>query len=331
MLTCTILDDYAGLARSFADWDALAGVQVRTVPDHLVGDDLVQAIADSEIVVIMRERTPFPAALLDRLPRLRLLVTTGMRNASVDLVAACARNVTVCGTSSHSQPPAELTWALILGLARRLDREILGADGQWQHTLGTDLHGQTLGVVGLGKIGSQVARVGLAFGMRVQAWSEHLTAERAAELGVDRARSKDDLLRTSDVVTLHLVLSDRTAGTIGAAEFAAMKPSALLVNTSRAGLVDQPALLDALDRPLIAGYGVDVFDIEPLPVDHPLRRPHAAPVLGTPHLGYATARNYGTYFSEAVEDITAFLAGTPIRVLTRPEGQLNLEEGVMAG
>jgi phosphoglycerate dehydrogenase-like enzyme len=318
MLTCTILDDYADLARSFANWDALPGVRVRTVPDHLAGDDLVEAIAYSEIVVIMRERTPFPAGLLDRLPRLRLLITTGMRNASVDLVAARARNVTVCGTSSHSQPPAELTWALILGLARRLDREILRADGHWQRTVGTDVHGQTLGVVGLGKIGSQVARVGLAFGMRVQGWSEHLTAERAAELGVDRALSKTDLLRTSDVVTLHLVLSDRTAGTIGAAEFAAMKPSALLINTSRAGLVDQPALLDALDRPLIAGYGVDVFDVEPLPVDHPLRRPHVVPVLATPHLGYVTTGNYRTYFSEAVEDILAYLAGTPVRVLTEP-------------
>lgn len=318
MLTCTILDDYADLARSFADWDALSGVHVRTVPDHLAGEDLVAAIADSEIVVIMRERTPFPAALLDRLPRLRLLVTTGMRNASVDLAAARARNVTVCGTASRSQPPAELTWALILGLARRLDREILRADGQWQHTVGTDLHGQTLGVVGLGKIGSQVARVGLAFGMRVRAWSEHLTAERAAEFGVQRAGSKDDLLRTSDVVTLHLVLSERTAGTIGAAEFAAMRPSALLVNTSRAGLVDQPALLDALDRPLIGGYGVDVFDVEPLPEDHPLRRPHVVPVLATPHLGYVTRANYRTYFREAREDIEAYLAGTPIRVLTGP-------------
>ena len=211
-----------------------------------------------------------------------------------------------------------MTWALILGLARRLDQEVLRADDQWQQTLGTDLHGQTLGVVGLGKIGSQVARVGRAFGMRVQGWSEHLTAERAAEFEVDRARSKADLLRTSDVVTLHLVLSDRTAGTIGTAEFAAMKPSALLINTSRAGLVDQPALLDALDRPLIAGYGVDVFDVEPLPVDHPLRRPHVAPVLATPHLGYVTARNYRTYFSEAVEDILAYLSGTPLRVLTEP-------------
>ncbi len=318
MLTCTILDDYGDVARSFADWDALPGVDVRSIADHLVGDDLVRAIVDSEIVVIMRERTPFPAELFAQLPRLRLLVTTGMRNASVDLAAAAARDVTVCGTSSHSSPTAELTWALILGLTRRLDQEILRADGHWQRTLGTDVHGQTLGVVGLGKIGSQVARVGLAFGMRVRAWSEHLTAERAADCGVDRAPSKTDLLRTSDVVTLHLVLSDRTAGTIGAAEFEAMKSSALLINTSRAGLVDQPALIDALDGPLIAGYGVDVFDIEPLPAEHPLRRPHAAPVLGTPHLGYATTGNYRTYFSEAVEDIRAYLAGSPIRLLTQP-------------
>ena len=315
MLTCTILDDYADRARSCADWDSLPGVRIEAITDHLTGDELVRAIGSSEIVVIMRERTPFPAGLLDRLPRLRLLVTTGMRNASVDLAAAAARDVTVCGTSSHSSPPAELTWALILGLARRFDRETISAGRRWQDTLGTDLHGQTLGVVGLGKIGAQVARVGLAFGMRVQAWSEHLTAGRAAEIGVHRARSKTDLLSTSDVVTLHVVLSGRSAGLIGRAELAAMKPTALLINTSRAGLVDQPALLEALDRPSVGGYGVDVFEVEPLPVDHPLRRPHAAPVLATPHLGYVTAGNYRTYFSEAVEDISAYLASAPIRVL----------------
>ena len=170
-------------------------------------------------------------------------------------------------------------------------------------------------MIGLGKIGALVAQVGLAFGMRVQAWSEHLTAERAAEVGVDRASSKQELLRSSDVVSLHLVLSDRSRGTIGAAEFAIMKPTALLINTSRAGLVDLPALVEALDRPSVGGYGVDVYDIEPLPTDHVLRRPHAAPVLGTPHLGYVTDGNYRTYFRDAVDDIAAYLAGTPIRVL----------------
>ncbi len=315
MLTCTILDDYQRVARSFADWDSLAGVRVRAVPEHLLGADLVAAIADSEIVVIMRERTPFPAELFDSLPKLQLLITTGMRNASVDLAAARDHGVTVCGTGGSPQAPAELTWGLILGLARRLDREMITSGDHWQNTVGLDLAGRTLGVIGLGKIGALVAQVGLAFGMQVQAWSEHLTAERAAELGVDRASSKQELLRSSDVVSLHLVLSDRSRGTIGAAELAIMKPTALLINTSRAGLVDLPALVEALDRPSVGGYGVDVYDIEPLPTDHVLRRPHAAPVLGTPHLGYVTDGNYRTYFRDAVDDIAAYLAGTPIRVL----------------
>ena len=315
MLTCTILDDYQGVARSFADWDSLPGVRVRALSEHLVGEALVEAIADSEIVVIMRERTPFPASLFDSLPKLRLLITTGMRNASVDLAAARSRGVTVCGTGGSPQSPAELTWALILGLARRLDREVITSSDSWQHTIGLDLAGRVLGLIGLGKIGALVARAGLAFDMRVQAWSENLTAERAAEVGVDLTPSKQDLLRSSDVVSLHLVLSDRSRGTIGAAELAIMKPTALLINTSRAGLVDLPALVEALDRPSLGGYGVDVYDIEPLPADHVLRRPHPAPVLGTPHLGYVTNGNYRTYFCDAVEDIAAYLAGTPIRVI----------------
>ena len=315
---CLVLDDYQGVALASADWSRLAGrVQVEALDEHLADEDaLVAAAEDAEILVIMRERTPFPASVFARLPKLRLLVTSGMRNASVDLAAARAHGVTVCGTASSSAPPAELTWALILGLARQLVPEstAMRAGGRWQSSVGLDLAGARLGVVGLGRIGSQVARVGLAFGMDVVAWSPNLTDERAADVGVRRAHHLTDLLRDSDVVTLHLVLGDRTRGLLGAPELAAMKPSAYLVNTARAGLVDTTALLDALRSGAIAGAGLDVYDEEPLPEDHKLRR--LPNVLATPHLGYVTRRNYATYFTEAVQDIVAFLDGTPIRSLT---------------
>ncbi|MFD9210992.1 D-2-hydroxyacid dehydrogenase family protein [Streptomyces sioyaensis] len=263
----------------------------------------------------MRERTPFPASLLARLPRLRLLITSGMRNAAIDLEAAARNGVTVCGTASNTEPPVELTWALILGLARNLVTEnaAIRADGPWQSTLGADLHGRTLGLLGLGKIGTRVARIGQAFGMNVTAWSRHLTAERAAEAGVRLAAGKEELLETSDFVSVHLVLGDRTRGLLGADELRRMRPTAYLVNTSRAAIVDQPALLRALRENWIAGAGLDVFDQEPLPAGHPLRT--LPNVLALPHLGYVTRRNYEGYFQQAVEDITAFLAGSPIREL----------------
>ncbi|MBB6627294.1 D-2-hydroxyacid dehydrogenase family protein [Nocardioides sp. KIGAM211] len=316
-MRCVILDDYQGVATSYADWTALDGVATTVVREHLDGEDAVAAaLANAEVVVVMRERTPLTASLLARLPALRLVVTSGMRNASIDLAACRARGITVCGTGSSPTPPVELTWALLLGLARGLGPE--GAafrdGGPWQSTVGADLAGAVLGVVGLGKIGSRVAAIGQAFGMDVVAWSPHLTEERAAAAGVRRATTLHGLLGASDVVTLHLVLSERTRGLLGAAELAAMRPTAYLLNTSRAGLVDTPALLDALAERRIAGAGLDVFDTEPLPVDDPLRS--LPNVLATPHLGYVTAGNYRTYFTEAVEDVAAWLAGEPVRLLT---------------
>lgn len=316
-LRCAVLDDYQDVALSKADWSAVADqVEVRALRRHFTSqDDLVDAIADCEIVVIMRERTPFPEELFARLPRLKLLITSGMRNAAVDLAAAAAQGVTVCGTASTSEAPVELTWALILGLARNIAREstALREGGPWQSTVGADLHGRRLGLLGLGKIGSRVARIGQAFGMEVMAWSQNLTAERADAVGVQPARTKAELLEAGDFVSVHLVLSDRTRGLIGAAELERMRPSAYLINTSRAAIVDQDALAAALRDGRIAGAGVDVFEVEPLPVDHEFR---ALPnLLATPHLGYVTHRNYDRYFAQAVEDITAYLSGSPVRTL----------------
>ncbi|MEV7319700.1 D-2-hydroxyacid dehydrogenase family protein [Streptomyces sp. NPDC093970] len=317
-LRCAVLDDYQGAALALADWSPLDGrVEVRTVREHIADrEELVAELADCEIVVIMRERTPFDAGLLDRLPRLRLLVTTGMRNASVDLAAAAARGVTVCGTASSPTPPVELTWALLLGLARNVTAEnrSLREGGPWQSTVGQDLHGRTLGLLGLGKIGTRVAGIATAFGMDVLAWSEHLTEERAAAAGARLAPSRRDLLSRSDFVSVHLVLSERTRGLLGEAELRAMRPHAYLVNTSRAAVVDGPALLRALREGWIAGAGLDVFETEPLPADDPLRS--LPNVLATPHLGYVSEGNYRTFYTQAVEDVTAFLAGAPVRLLT---------------
>ncbi|WP_328630180.1 D-2-hydroxyacid dehydrogenase family protein [Streptomyces sp. NBC_00356] len=317
MLRCAVLDDYQGVARELADWDRLSGRLDVTYLNRYIDthDELVALLGDCEIVVVMRERTPFPAELIARLPKLRLLVTSGMRNASIDLAAAAAHGVTVCGTASNPEPPVELTWALILGLARGVLTE--GANlrdgGPWQSTLGADLHGRRLGLLGLGKIGARVARVGAAFGMDVAAWSQNLTAERAAEAGATLAASKEELLDTSDFVSVHLVLGDRTRGLLGADELRRMRRTAYLVNTSRAAIVDQEALVRALREGWIAGAGSDVFDTEPLPADHPLRT--APNFLGLPHLGYVTRRNYEGFFQGAVEDIEAYLAGSPVRTL----------------
>ncbi|MDX3660370.1 D-2-hydroxyacid dehydrogenase family protein [Streptomyces sp. ID05-26A] len=309
-MRCVVLDDYQGVALVNADW---SGLDVTVLRDHL--PDPAAELAGAECVVIMRERTPFDAALFARLPRLKLLITSGMRNAAIDLDAARRHGVTVCGTGSAKTPPTELTWALILGLARHLTVEnaAFHNGGRWQSTVGVDLAGRTLGLLGFGHLGKAVARVGKAFGMDVVAWSQNLTAERVEAEGVRLASGLHDLLAQSDFASVHLVLSERTRGLVDAAALACLKPSAFLVNTSRAAIVDGPALLDVLREKRIAGAGLDVFEVEPLPLTDSLRG--LPNVLATPHLGYVTESNYRTYFTEAVEDIHAFLAGEPVRQL----------------
>ncbi|MEV6763805.1 D-2-hydroxyacid dehydrogenase family protein [Streptomyces sp. NPDC051105] len=314
---CAILDDFQNVASTYADWSTLGDrVEVVSFTEHFATEDeLAAALADFDFVVTLRERVPFPASLLSRLSRLKLLIASGMRNSVIDYAAAQAAGVTVCGTQSSSTPPLELTWALLLGLARGIVQEnnALRDGGPWQSTVGADLDDRALGLLGLGKIGSRVAQVGLAFGMKVTAWSQNLTEERADEVGVGLASSKEELLANSDFVSVHLALGDRTRGLIGAPELALLKPTAYLINTSRAAIVDQDALLAALHEGRIAGAGVDVFDVEPLPDDHPMRT--APRLLATPHLGYVSHANYERYYGQAVEDIQAYLDGTPIRVL----------------
>ncbi|TDG00180.1 D-2-hydroxyacid dehydrogenase family protein [Paenibacillus piri] len=316
-LRCAILDDYQHVALTMADWSSIADrVEVETFNRHIDNEDeLAAALGGFDMLVIMRERTPFRAPLLARLPRLKLLVTTGMRNASVDLEAAAAQGIIVCGTSGNTSPTAELTWALILGLARRLVQEHQAVQhiGPWQSTLGADLYGKRLGLLGLGKLGSRVAQIGLAFGMEVTAWSQNLTKERANEIGVRLAVSKEELLETSDFVSIHLVLSERTRGLIGSAELRRMRSSAYLINTSRAPIVDRGALIEALQNRWIAGAGVDVYEKEPLPGDDVFRS--LPNLLTTPHLGYVTQDNYRVFYGDAVEDIRAYLDGSPIRRL----------------
>ncbi|WP_067133337.1 D-2-hydroxyacid dehydrogenase family protein [Microtetraspora malaysiensis] len=316
-LRCAVLDDFQNAALDSADWSSLEDrVEVVIFREHIADEDeLAARLADFDIVVTLRERVLFPATLLDRLPRLKLLIASGMRNSVIDYAAAEHNGVTVCGTASSSTPPVELTWALLLGLARNLvtENNVLRAGGPWQSTVGADLCGRRLGLLGLGKIGSRVAQVGLAFGMQVSAWSQNLIKERADEVGVELAASKEELLAGSDFVSIHLKLSDRTRGLVGVAELALLKPTAYLINTSRAAIVDQDALLDALRAGRIAGAGLDVFDTEPLPTGHPLRS--APRLLATPHLGYVSQANYATYYSHAVEDIQAFLVGEPVRRL----------------
>ncbi|MCJ2052969.1 D-2-hydroxyacid dehydrogenase family protein [Methylobacterium sp. J-070] len=317
MRTCLILDDYQNAALGLADWASLSDrIAVSSITDHVADRNaLVSRIDQAEILVIMRERTPFPASLLERLPRLKLLVTSGMRNLAIDVAAARSQGITVCGTDSSPTPPTELTWALILGLARHLPLENrnLRDGGPWQSTIGTDLAGATLGILGLGKIGTRVAGIARAFGMRAIAWSPNLDEARAAAAGVERAASKEALLEASDVVTIHLVLGERTRGLLGEAELRRMRRGAVLVNTSRAPIVDQTALVRALEEGWIAGAGLDVFETEPLPADSPFRR--LPNVLALPHLGYVSRDNYRTFFTQAVEDIEAWLAGAPIREL----------------
>lgn len=315
MTRVAILDDYQNVAMGLADWKSLpAGTEVVAFHDHLHELDAVaKRLADFDVVVAMRERTAFPRGLLEKLPKLRLLVTTGMRNASIDVKAAAEGGITVCGTSGLPYPTAELTWGLVLALFRRIAVEDRATrDGKWQTTLGLGLNGKTLGVIGLGTLGSRVARYGKAFEMEVLAWSQNLTAERAAEVGATLV-GKDELLRRSDVVSIHLVLSDRSRGLVGARELGLMKRTAYLVNTSRGPIVDEAALIRALQDGTIAGAGLDVFEPEPLPLDHPFRK--LPNTVITPHLGYVTEETYRVFFGHALEDVQAFLRGAPVRVL----------------
>lgn len=308
-----MLDDYQQVATSYADW-GLLGAEVDFVADHLADDDLVARIGRAEVVVAMRERTPFDAATLARLPDLRLLVTTGAANASIDVAAARSLGVTVCGTGGRPGSAAELTWALILAVLRRVPEADAGMRaGTWQQVLpGLDLAGSTLGLVGLGRLGQRVARVGLAFEMEVLAWSQHLDPDLATGLGVQPV-SKQELLERSDVVSVHLKLSDRSRGVLGRDDLALLKPGAVLVNTSRGPLVDETALVEALRSGRLGGAGLDVYDEEPLPVDHPLRS--LPNTVLTPHLGYVTDATYRVFYEDALEDVLAWRDGSPIRVV----------------
>jgi phosphoglycerate dehydrogenase-like enzyme len=284
--------------------------------DRPLGDEaaVAEVLRPFQVIVAMRERTPFPASLLARLPALRLLVTTGMRNLAIDVAAARRQGVVLAGTEMLGHAAFEHAWALIMAVTKQIVREDRAMHaGRWQVGVGIGLKGRTLGVLGLGRLGSQIARIGLAFGMEVIAWSEHLSAERAAECGARRV-DKDELFATADVLTIHLVLSERTRGLVGARELALMKRSAYLINTSRGPIVDEAALIEALRTGRIAGAGLDVYDVEPLPADHPLRRLDNAVLTG--HTGYVVQEMYQLAYGQAVEDIRAWQAGTPIRVLS---------------
>ncbi|MGF1628094.1 MAG: D-2-hydroxyacid dehydrogenase family protein [Kiloniellaceae bacterium] len=310
-----LLDDYQGVALSRADWPGIVPQgEITVFRDTLTDPEALAArLKDFEIIGIMRERTPFPRSLIERLPNLKLLVTTGHRNDSIDVKAARARGITVCGTPSSAHAAAELTWALIMAAARRIDLEAASfREGGWQVGLGRDLKGTTLGVIGLGRLGSLVAGYGRAFGMKVIAWSQNLTAERAAAQGVE-AVDKERLFGESDFITLHLRLSDRSRGLVNVEMLSLMKPDAWVVNTSRGPIIDRAALLGALKERRIGGAALDVFDVEPLPADDELRR--LDNVVATPHVGYVSRENYAVFYRETAENIAAFLSGQPRNVI----------------
>ena len=317
-LRVAVLDDYQRVALQLGDWRAVPGAEVVAFDRHIPDEDaLVAALSDFDVVVAMRERTPLPASVIERLPRLRLIVTTGMRNPVIDVGAAARGGIAVMGTSGVITPTSELTWGLIFAVLRDIPRSDASVrSGGWQlDTLGTGVAGKTIGIVGLGNLGGLVAAVAKAFRMRVTAWSHNLTAERARAVGAELV-TKEELFASSDVITVHLVLSDRTRGLVGEAELRSMKPTVVLINTSRGPIVDEAALVRALDGGWIRGAGIDVYDAEPLPVDHPLRRSPRAVV--TPHIGYVTDDTYRIFFRHVVEDIAAFQRGEELRTL-RPE------------
>ncbi len=316
-LRCAILDDYQNVALTMADWSKIRGdVEIEVFNHHLgSADKVVAALRGFAVVCAMRERTAFPRAVIDALPDLKLLITTGMRNAAIDVEAAKARGVVVCGTPGFGQATAAIAVGLILELTRRIGYENarLRAGAAWQTTIGLDLEGMTLALLGLGRLGARMAGIGRALAMNVIAWSQNLTPERCKEAGVEHV-GRDDLFRRADVLSIHLQLSPRTRGLIGARELGLMKPSAYFINTSRGPIVEEAALIAALREKRIAGAGLDVFDVEPLPLAHPLRT--LDNVVLTPHLGYVVEQNYRQYFAGMVDDIRAFLDGKPVRVLT---------------
>ncbi len=316
MARIAITDDYQNVAFTFAVWSKLKAAHDVVVFDKPFAsqDEAAKALAGFDVIAIMRERTAFPRTLLERLPSLKLLVTTGMRNASVDMKACAERGITVCGTDGGSHATAELAMGIILGLARNFHVELANMrEGRWQTTVGQDLRGKTLGVLGLGKLGGQVAEYAKAFGMDIIAWSQNLTDDKAAAKGATRVE-KDELFRRADFISIHLVLSDRSRGLVGARELGLMKPTASIVNTSRGPIIDAAALLAALKEGRIAGAGLDVYDVEPLPAADALRTEPRA--LLTPHLGYVTAETYKLFFGGTVECIEGFLAGKPVRVIS---------------
>ena len=316
MVRIAVLDDYQNVALKMADWSQISTqAEVVVFNDHLADRVAVaERLKGFEIVCAMRERTPFPRALIETLSDLKLLITTGPRNASIDVGAANEHGITVCHTASHPTGTPELTWALILALARHVPLESANVrEGRWQTTIGIDLAGKTLGIMGLGRLGSRVAQVAAAFGMTIIAWSQNLSENRAIECGAVRV-SKNELLAQSDFITIHLVLSDRTRGLIGPDELRRMKPSACLINTSRGPIVEEAALIQAIEQGAIAGAGLDVYDTEPLPSDHPYRT--LPNVVLTPHIGYVTEDSYRMFFGGIVENIEAWLAGQPIRILS---------------
>jgi phosphoglycerate dehydrogenase-like enzyme len=318
MMRVAVLDDYQGAALHAADWQSLhPAVQIEAFPGHIADQDaLARRLHTFECVVLMRERTPFPKSLIERLPNLRLIVSAGMRNAALDVEAATARGIQVCGTEMLGYPTAELAWGLVIALMRRIPRENAAIrSGTWQlPLLGNGLQGKTLGVVGLGRLGSQVASYGKLFRMNVVAWSQNLTDEKAAEHGARRV-GKDELFAASDVISIHLVLSERSRGLVGAADLARMKKTAYLVNTSRGPIVDEAALLDCLGARRIGGAALDVYNVEPVRKDHPFLA--LDNVILTPHLGYATEEAYHAIYSQTVEAIRGFLDGKPVRPLNK--------------
>jgi phosphoglycerate dehydrogenase-like enzyme len=315
-LQAAILDDYQNVAMKVADWSSVEkDVNLKVFTESLGSrDKVIAGLKDCAVVCLMRERTPFGEDVIDALPALKLIVTSGMRNAAIDIAAAQARGIPVCGTESLGPPTAELTIGLMIELARKIGAENarLKSGARWQSVLGIDLYGKTLGIIGLGKLGTRVARVANAFEMKVIAWSQNLTAKKAREAGATLV-SKEELLRQSDFVTVHVQLSQRTKGLIGANELAMMKSTAFFINTSRGPVADEKAIEAALKAHKIAGAAIDTYNEEPLPLDHPFRK--LDNIVITPHLGYVTAENYKRFYGQMVEDIRAWLDGKPIRVI----------------